>query len=257
MKTAFSICIISNKIDEKLRQTVASYMDIGAEICIGFNSLNDSFSILSFKKQFPIVKVYELEWQGYGTTKNALNECASNDWILSVDADEQADTDLQSTLRNIEFLNLNTVYAINIKHYLGHRFVRFGAWGMGKRDFVRLFNKQEVHWNTASVHETLEIPTPISIQQLQGHLHHYTVDNAEQLALKSKHYAQLGAERKFKEGKGSYWIKPYLSCGITFLKEMVLKLGFLDGKTGFLIASANAKYSFKKYQILLDLQQSK
>src|SRR5438270_5579847 len=43
-------------------------------------------------------KVFIEEWKGYAAQKNSAIDKAMGDWVLSLDADEQIDTDLQSAL---------------------------------------------------------------------------------------------------------------------------------------------------------------
>src|ERR1700739_3803521 len=45
-------------------------------------------------------KVFVEEWKGYAAQKNSALDKATGDWILSLDADEEADSQMQQALKD-------------------------------------------------------------------------------------------------------------------------------------------------------------
>lgn len=248
-----SVCIISNVVDAKLLKVIKSFRHPRLEICIGFNQLSNEV-MQAFKKDHPYVKVYSLEWKGYGPTKNELATFANSDWILSVDSDEIADKILLRSILRIRLDNIRTIFSITRKYQIGTYNIQFGAYGK-KEIKDRIYNKKLIRWDQQDVHETLILPSNIKRVHLYGTLWHYTVESFEELREKNDHYAQLSAEHKFKAGKTARILTPFLSGSAAFLKNYFLKLGFLNGRIGWELAKETARYTALKYKFLQELQQ--
>ena len=193
-------------------------------------------------------RVIETDWQGYGANKNKGIAVAKNDWILSLDADEAIDGELQQSLLQYSFTNDEEVFNIRFKNFFCNKWIRFGEWGFDSH--IRLFNRKKVHWNNASVHEELIFPVGVKITRLKGNILHYTVQNRQEYDAKTDHYARMNAKKYFAARKRSDFFKQYFSPVFAFLQHYVFRLGFLDGPEGFIIAKTTARYTFLKYRYL-------
>lgn len=242
-----SACILIHQWHPKLLDTIASYKDCCSQILLG---VNGGFDPKNYRELIPSeqLKLIPLEWKGYGATKNELAAHADNDWILSVDTDEVANEELQQSLNKIRLENPNTIYALGMCHYLGEKPILHGSWKIGKRSFLRLYNKQYTQWDEAAVHESIIIPDDAAIVRLKGRINHYTATDYRQFLEKNKHYAKLSALKYRKNNKTTFIGKSWLSAIFSFLKNYLFCLGFLDGKAGWQIAKGTALYTFWKYQ---------
>jgi glycosyltransferase involved in cell wall biosynthesis len=197
------------------------------------------------------VRMCEGPWEGFGKTKNRAIALAKYDWILSLDADEGIDQVLKNALLRWEPGDPSEVYDLAFKNFFGERYLAFGEWGGDHH--IRLFNRQRVHWNEAPVHEELLIPMTAKVRKMEGHVLHRTMKDLMDYRQKMIHYAMLGAQKYFEQGKHSNWIKLHLSPGFNFIKFYLFKLGFLDGYAGYLSAKMTAWYTFMKYTRLREL----
>ncbi|RQO29890.1 hypothetical protein DBR32_15045 [Taibaiella sp. KBW10] len=252
----FSVCIISNVIDPTLIKAVTSYRTLSNDILIGFNGLSEK-EIDNFQTQYPFLKTHLLPWTGYGPTKNALAALASHDWILSIDSDEIASTELQRALSELRFHTMETVYCIKRAHFIGLEVIRYGTFGSEIELKRRLYNRTKSQWDKEKVHEALIMPATATFEVLEGILYHYTAESVAQIQLKNEQYARLSAENMFEKGKKYSILKPYLSGFSSFMKQYIFKKGFLDGKIGYQLAKASARYAWMKYDFLKKLQQNK
>lgn len=251
-----SVCIISKTLGDELIPILRSYQNCCDEVLVGFNGDEgqiEKFDSLGFKN----LHVIPLEWKGYGDTKNELATHAKNDWILSVDSDEEADEVLQKALLQFQPKNENEIFSIKRKNFLGKELIKYGDWGRGKIFFNRLYHREFTCWNKDDVHEELRIPDNADVTRLMGSLHHYTAKDESEFLEKNKKYAMLSAEKYFKQGRRSTWLKRNISPAFTFIKQYIFQLGFMDGKAGFQIAKGNAKYTMDKYRILQQIVQRK
>ena len=197
----------------------------------------------------------ETNWEGFGPNKNKGIDKARYDWILSIDADEQPDSELIKAMYKINFSLAEIVYNINFKTFLGKKLIRYGEWG--KDLHIRLFNKTKIRWNDAVVHEQLIIPASFKVQTLPGYILHYTMKDIAEYATKMTKYALLSADRYYKELKKAGWVKRNVSPRFAFVNNYFFKLGFLDGKEGYLIAKMTMFYTYIKYMRLFELHQTK
>jgi glycosyltransferase involved in cell wall biosynthesis len=199
-------------------------------------------------------RLIEESWEGFGKTKNKATRFAKYDWILNLDADESIDTELKNSLLKLPLNNSKEVFEIKFKNFLGDKHLRFGEWGDDKH--IRLFNRTEVNWNEAIVHESLSITRGVEIATIKGFVLHYTAKDVAELADKMLRYALLNAAKYSAEGRRPSWINIYLAPIFSFVKHYIFKFGFADGLAGFVCARMSSYYTFVKYARLLELNKA-
>lgn len=187
------------------------------------------------------------EWEGYVATKNYANGLASNDWILSVDADEALSPELAKSILSLKEQELaGKAYSMNrLMNYCG-RWIRHGGWYPDVK--VRLFDRRKVRWTGQKVHETLEIPKGTQVVPLEGDLLHYSFYTPEEHRLQMEKFATLSAEEMKARGKRPSLLEAYLHTGWKFLRDYLFKGGFMDGGLGWTIAVNNAHGVWYKYK---------
>ncbi len=190
------------------------------------------------------------EWLGYGPTKNKAAGLARHDWVLSVDCDEEVTAELQNEIRSgFEMFNPESVYRVpRISFYLG-RWIRHGGWYPDRQ--ARLFNRKKHNWNAALIHEKVEAASYVN---LASNLNHYVFKNIEKQVAANNHYSGLQASEMKNQGKAFSWFHFFTKPSVKFLECYFLKLGFLDGWPGYVIAR-NAAYSvFLKWSKVRELE---
>jgi glycosyltransferase involved in cell wall biosynthesis len=193
-------------------------------------------------------RVFQKSWSGYGANKNKGIAQARYNWILSIDADEVPDEELVKAIHSLKFDDTNVVYDIRFRSYFGNKLIRFGNWGNDHH--LRLFNRTTVKWGETEVHETLLMPENIKIEKTGGYLHHYSVTGVDDFKRKAIHYARLSAAKYHKAGKKASFLKLYFSPLFGFIRNYIIRLGFLDGAEGLAIARVIYKNTRLKYLYL-------
>ena len=138
-------------------------------------------------------------FKGFGAQKNFGTEMASNDLILSVDADEMVSPELRKSIQNVKENHTAAAYSFNILNFVGDRAVKSCGWYPDTH--VRLYDRRMVKWNDREVHEGLIING--NVQFLQGDLLHYSYDNISQL--KEKSTTMQSSARKYIKVKARYF----------------------------------------------------
>ena len=198
-------------------------------------------------------KVFETDWPGYGPQKQRALEKANCDWVLSIDADERVSPELRHDIdtaltNNPEYVGYRTPWAVMV---YGHRM----DFGRSARSPMRLFKREGAQFTDAQVHEHIML-APGKKSSLEGRLYHYTHRNYGHALQKSAKYAWLGGQKRFAAGKwgGGLPIAALRSLW-NFILIYFLRLGFLDGPVGLVVAVTYAQGAFNKYAALWTLRR--
>ena len=201
---------------------------------------------IEIAKQYTDKVFVNADWQGYGLQRQRLQEMATGDWILMLDADERLTPELTSAIKSaVDKDERNTVYALPRLSWCFGDFIRHSGW---YPDYVtRLYAKDNARYSSQLVHEKLEYAASMNLVKLKGDLLHYTYRDLEHYLVKSAGYASAWAEQREKKGLSSSLLQGFLHGSACFLKMYIFRFGFLDGKQGLLLAMLSAHSTFAKY----------
>ena len=192
------------------------------------------------------------DWPGYSAQKNYAAEIASNDWILSLDADERVTSELASEIRQtLQGQPAARGYRIpRVTWYLG-RWIRSTDWYPDYQ--LRLYDRRAGRWNGRRVHESVDLQGAPAF--LRHELQHYAYrDIAHHLATIDR-YTTLAAEQWLAEGRRTNGFEIFIHPRLAFLRNYLLRGGIRDGAAGLLVSKLNAYYVFLKFAKLWELQQ--
>ncbi|PSU49835.1 glycosyl transferase [Photobacterium frigidiphilum] len=186
------------------------------------------------------------DWPGFGKQKQRALDKATCDWVLSIDADEALDADMQQAL--VALLDQDVIEPTAYKLPWGVTlYGKTLKYGRSARSVLRLFKREGSRYTLDEVHETV-IPVEGSIGSLSGLLLHYTHRDYGHGLDKSSQYAWLGAQKYHRKGKRSHGLGLALLRAIwTFFHIYILRRGFMDGSVGFIMAMTYAQVNFNKY----------
>ncbi len=196
-------------------------------------------------------KVIHSDWLGFGPLKQLAVNSATNDWIFSIDSDEEVSEALrlkiQSILKNPE----HDGYRIKrISFYLGMR-IRFCGW---QRDYpLRLFHRKHGNFNDKVVHESVRITGEVG--KIEAPILHYTYPTVQSHVERMNRYSELGLEKLVTSKKTSSIAGAVVRGIAKFIKMYVLQLGFFDGRVGFVLCYNSAFGVYLKYMKLWEKQR--
>ncbi|WP_413294104.1 glycosyltransferase family 2 protein [Bdellovibrio sp. HCB185ZH] len=198
-------------------------------------------------------RVFQEKWRGFGPQKAFAAEQAKNHWILSLDADEALSPELASEIiSQFSSLNPDAGYLFPRKSFHMGRWIMHGGWYPDYQ--LRLFNKSQSRWNSANVHEKVEVKT---VLKMQSPLLHYVFDDLSDQVVTNDRYSSLGARELQAKGKSFSYLKMLFKPFGKFVETYFVKAGFLDGLPGFVIAIGAAYSLFLKYVKLWELERVK
>lgn len=182
-------------------------------------------------------------WDGFGPQKNRALALATQDWVLSLDADEEVTAELKAEIQDTIRAPQSDCYAIpRLSEFCG-RFLRHSGW---YPDYVeRLFKRGTARFSDDLVHERL-IPNG-SVAKMRHPLIHRGYLGPSETLQKIDRYSSAWAEQARASGKRAQFCSAPMHGLAAFLKTYVFRLGFLDSRAGFAVAVSSAEVAYYKY----------
>ncbi len=188
-------------------------------------------------------QVVEHPFAGYGAQKNFALSLAQGDWVLSLDADERVTPALRDEIRAAIARGDAEAYEMPRLSTFCGRTMRHSGW---YPDYVlRLFRRGWARFSDDLVHE--HVVCDGRIARFKEPLLHYPVERLEDALSRMARYSTAGAEMLATSDRPIYFITGIVRGVYAFMKTYVLRLGFLDGREGFLLAVANAEGTYYRY----------
>ena len=193
-------------------------------------------------------------WNGFARQKNSAIEKATQNWILSLDADERITPELRNEINAIlQNNNPKDGYFIARKNFFLGRWIKRCGWYPDYN--LRLFQRGKGLFGIREVHEAVQLDGVTG--RLTNPMEHHTYKSLEDfMATARSLFNTCGpgtVEGKENIRNSTYIVPPPL----TFINMYVLRLGFIEGYYGFLLSVLYAFYTFLKYIKLRELQDSK
>ena len=245
-----SVCIITYNEEDKIERCLQSVSWADEIIVVDSGSTDKTVEIC---KRFTD-KIEYRAWTGYVDQKNHAISLAKNDWILSVDADEEISGDLKKEILKIgeaEKPDYAGFKMPRLTYYLG-KWIKHSGWYPDKQ--LRLFNRRVAKWVGKKLHEHAVVDGNVGI--LSKPLYHYSYrDLAEHIDTVNR-FAVLWVKEQLRNRKCRPSVVQLLVHPIIkFFECYVWKRGFLDGYQGLIIAGIAAFYVFLRYAKLYEPQQ--
>jgi glycosyltransferase involved in cell wall biosynthesis len=189
-------------------------------------------------------RVIERAWPGYSAQKDFAAGEASHDWIVSVDADERITPALAAEIRAVVATPGDKVgfRVPRITFHLG-RWIRTTDWYPDYQ--LRVYDRRHAGWKQRRVHESVTARGPVG--QLTHNLQHYAYRDLAHHHETMQRYTTLAAQQMHEEGRKASVFALLFHPPAAFLRNYVLKRGFMDGTPGLIISAMNAHYVFLKF----------
>ena len=198
------------------------------------------------------VRVLVRGWPGYSEQKNIAAGEAAHDWILSVDADERVTPALAAEIRSV-LASEPSAAGFRMPRVTWHlgRWIRTTDWYPDYQ--LRLYDRRRAKWPPRLVHESVRADGQVAY--LASELQHCAYRDISHHHEVMNRYTTLAARQMHEQGRRAGPLDLALHPPAAFLRNYVLKRGFLDGLPGFIISVMNAHYVFLKFAKLWELRR--
>tara|TARA_B100000795_G_C22781286_1_gene432414 strand:+ start:1132 stop:1923 length:792 start_codon:yes stop_codon:yes gene_type:complete len=245
-----SVYIIAFNEAEKIRDCINSVL-WADEIVLADSHSTDGTTEIA---QGLGAKVVHIPFDGYGSLRNQAIKHCSGDWIFSLDSDERCTVEVRDeVLKLIEHPPLD-IYLVPRKNYFMGKWIKYSGWYPNYRQ-PQLFKNGKMMYTMEPVHEGFVSMSDKKIGHLKNYIWQYPFKNTEELINKANRYSSLGVLKLKEKGRIGGVFKAFLHGSWSFFKHYILKLGFLDGGPGFVIAFGNFEGTFYRYIKLLESQK--
>jgi glycosyltransferase involved in cell wall biosynthesis len=277
-----SVVLITFNEEENLPRTLKSVeglvRDLGGEIIVVDSGSTDR--TVEIAKSFG-AKIFIEDWKGFAAQKNSAIEKARGDWVLLLDADEEVSDGLSAEL--MSFFKRGSAFArewcgtvkpgkddspetvervmaeeegaslpsnlVSAGFWIPRKNLFLGRWikhgGFWPDRKLRLFRKGFGRVEERPVHETVQPQGCGTTGVLSGSLIHHAYPTLSSYIEHMNRYSSLGAE--VAGPRGFSFINIYVRGRLTFFYNYFLRLGFLDGREGFLLHLYHSEYVSWKY----------
>lgn len=245
-----SVLITTYNESDQIEDTLKSVLWADEIVVVDSFSTDNTPEIV---KKYP-VRLLQRAYSGPADQKNWGLEQVTFDWTLILDADEVVPPELTAEIQGIlsKGTSSDAFRIPRLNHFMNQP-IRYSGWQ--NDSVIRLVRKDKCRYNDLQVHEEIDTDN-IQVGKLKKQLIHYTFKNARHYLDKLIRYSEWSAQDKSagKSGKVTLFhlaLKPL----VRFIKHYFLQMGFLDGKTGFVVCSLMAWSVFLRYYFMLNRNQ--
>jgi len=247
MKKISAVLITYNE-EEKIERALKSLEKVSDEILVVDSYSTDSTPEIC--RQYA-TRLIQRSWQGYRIQKQFATEQAQYSWILNLDADEMLSPELAQEILTWKNLpSLHQGYFFPRKTFFMGRWISHTTWYPDWQ--LRLFKRNYGCWKGGRVHEFFQVAG--STAKFNGRIYHHTYSSSSEYLQQLDNFSALAARDYLDHGKKTSWYHFCLYPPAVFLKNYVIKLGFLDGIPGLFVSILAAISTLFKYWKLWELQ---
>jgi glycosyltransferase involved in cell wall biosynthesis len=245
MRKTLSVAIITHNEEANLARTLGSVAWADEIVVVDSGSTDGTAEIAqTFRARF-----FVEEWKGFAAQKNSALEKCTCDWILSLDADESLSDELAREIW--ELMEQDPPfdgYWLRRRNLFLGRWIRFGGFYPDHK--LRLFRRGAAEFEARPVHETLHFEGERG--KLKGDVVHAAYPTLEAYILHMDRYSSLAAGQAVRDGRSCRPLWPFVlqvaaNPVATFFYNYIFRLGFLDGREGFLLHFYHSVYVSWKY----------
>src|SRR3989338_5090036 len=247
-KPAVSVVVIARNEEANIAECLESARWAGEIILVDDDSTDQTREIAKRYTDRVLFRKMENE----GRHRNWAYAQASNDWVLSLDADERITPELaEEVIRLLAGKPAFKAYAIPRRNYIGDYWLRYG--GEYPAPQVRLFLKKEFRYEEAEVHPRalMEGATGFLVSDI---VHYSHKDIADYLRSLNSH-TSLEARKWVTDGRRmSLGRAVWRALDRCFYRRLLRKKAYKDGIYGIAIAFFSGVYQIVIYLKYRELQ---
>ena len=241
-KLPISCFIIAQDEADRISNTIESVIDIVDEVIVIDSGSTDGTQDLA--RQLGC-KVFFNKWKGYGPQKRFGEDCAKNEWLLNLDADEYLSDQIKSEILQIFDDNNNHYNFFSMKVtpiYPNWKRPRIFS---ASHECVRLYNKRFGRFSNSPVHDSVETNNS-KIFYFKNHVYHNSVRSFKHLIEKEESYIQLQSKTLKDKNKIFLFLRIFVEFPLAFIKYYFIRRHFTGALTGLVTSLILAYYRWKR-----------
>ena len=245
MRATLSVAMIARNEEANLSRTLDSIRWADEIVIVDSGSTDRTPEIARY---YGANHLFHRDFRGFGPQKNLAIDTCTSDWIYLLDADEVIPPELAAEIRTIlENPQYDAYWQPRVNLFLG-RWIRHGGFYPDRK--LRLFKRGSARMAGAEPHGTPQCSCPTGT--LQHDLLHYAYPTLRLYLRHMNGYSSDSASILIGKKKTSASLTAFLANAVfnpilTFIKNYIFRLGFLDGREGFILHLNHSVYIHWKY----------
>ena len=243
-RLALSVTVITHNEEARLRACLESVAWADELVVVDAESTDKTAQIA---REFTD-RVWVRPWPGFAAQKNFALEQTTGAWVLSLDADEQVTPELRAAVERIlagadpagQGAALAEGYSVPRRNVFWGAWVRHG--GLYPDWQLRLFRRGRGRFVGDAVHESVQVEGAVA--RLAAPLLHHSYRDLEDFVRRTNRYSSLAAADWLRQGRRAGVVDLIFRPLARFVSMYIMRLGFLDGWRGFVLAVLYANYVF-------------
>lgn len=198
-------------------------------------------------------KIFSREMDIEGRHRNFAYGKATQEWILSLDADERVSPELAEEIKSVVTKNDPDLsgYAIPVKTFIGKRWIRAAGYYPARK--LRMHRKGTFRYEESSVHPRAFLDGKEA--PLKNDILHYGYRNFSHFFEKLNNQTSLEAEKWITDARRISTLKLLWKAFDRFSRNYFRKKGYQDGIMGFLMSVGHGLYQLFTYAKYLELKK--
>jgi len=237
-----SVVIITFNEEKNLPRCLESVKDIADEIVIVDSFSTDKTREIAEKYG---VKFIQHVFEGHIEQKNYAIKQSSFPHILSMDADEELSDRLKESIKEVkENWKYDGYYFNRQTNYCG-KWIRHTSWYPARK--LRLWDSRKGRWGGINPHDRFILDKGSRSKYLKGDLNHYSYYTIEEHLQQINKFSTILARAYYNTGRRSTYIQILFHPIWRFIKDYLIRAGFLDGLYGLVVSVNSSHEVFLKY----------
>ncbi len=238
-----SVVIITFNEEKNIGRCLDSVKDVGDDIVVIDSFSSDSTESICKVKS---VRFVQHKFEGHIEQKNWAITQARFPHILSLDADETLSEELKKSIVHIKNNWVKDGYYMNrLTNYCGQWIYHCG-WYPDRK--LRLWDSRKGKWGGTNPHDKYQLfEGEKATGFLKGNILHYSYNSISEHYRQADKFSTIASKEMHLKGRAVSVPMIYIKTAFKFLRNYFIKLGFLDGKYGFIICRITAWETYLKY----------
>ncbi len=193
-------------------------------------------------------KVVSEKYLGDGPQKQLATSLTTNNWVLSIDADERLDKDAIKEIKGLALDDETIGYSFKRKNYVGERWLNVSDFYPDRK--VRLFNKLQSKYADKKGHSYVQCQKEV---ELNVNILHYAYENYSHWIRKYNFLSSRDAWVKKNKSISGFSILVHSFWA--FFKKYILRGGVFQGMDGLTVSLFSAFFNYVKYVKVKEIQE--
>ena len=249
-----SVVIITFNEQENIGKCIASVKPVADEVVVvdSFSTDNTKAVAIAAGARF-----IEHKFEGHIQQKNFARQQATNEWVLSFDADETLSHQLLAMILTWKNYNgeaqASGYYMNRLNFYCGKPIKTCGMYPDSK---LRLWKEGSGAWQGTNPHDKFVLNYGEPSAFLMGDILHNTWPTHQAFLNQVDKFATISAQHLKNKSTVYLVFKMLFSPPFKFIRNYIFKLGFTEGSAGLTICYNQSREVFLKYFRALKLKQA-